>query len=55
MNRIMPEIIQRLPHRLTAIVMACAMGIVSVFAQNISQIAESDPLIITGSIGTNNI
>lgn len=54
MNRIMPEIIQRLPHRLTAIVMACAMGIVSVFAQNISQIAESDPLIITGSIGTNN-
>lgn len=34
--------------------MACAMGIVSVFAQNISQIAESDPLIITGSIGTNN-
>ena len=54
MNRIMPEIIQRLPHRLTAIVMACAMGIVSVYAQNISQIAESDPLIITGSIGTNN-
>ncbi|MCI5783775.1 MAG: hypothetical protein MR030_05330 [Bacteroidales bacterium] len=54
MNRIMPEIIQRMPHRLTAIVMACAMGIVSVFAQNISQIAESDPLIITGSIGTNN-
>lgn len=54
MNRIMPKIIQRLPHRLTAIVMACAMGIVSVFAQNISQIAESDPLIITGSIGTNN-
>lgn len=54
MNRIMPEIIQRLPHRITAIVMACAMGIVSVFAQNISQIAESDPLIITGSIGTNN-
>ena len=34
--------------------MACAMGIVSVFAQNISQIADSDPLIITGSIGTNN-
>lgn len=54
MNRIMPEIIQRMPHRLTAIVMACAMGIVSVYAQNISQIAESDPLIITGSIGTNN-
>ena len=54
MNRIMPEIIQRMPHRLTAIVMAFAMGIVSVFAQNISQIAESDPLIITGSIGTNN-
>lgn len=54
MNRIMPEIIQRMPHRLTAIVMACTMGIVSVFAQNISQIAESDPLIITGSIGTNN-
>lgn len=54
MNRIMPEIIQRMPHRLAAIVIACAMGIVPVFAQNISQIAESDPLIITGSIGTNN-
>ena len=54
MSRNMPRFIQRLPHRFSAIVMACAMGIVSAFAQNISQIADSDPLIITGSIGTNN-
>lgn len=44
-----------LPKRLTAaIVMACSMGIVSVSAQDISQIGKHDPLIITGSIGTNN-
>lgn len=41
--------------RLTAaIVMACSMASVSVRAQDISQIAKHDPLIITGSIGTNN-
>lgn len=41
--------------RLTAaIVMACSIGIVSVSAQDISQIAKNDPLLITGSIGTNN-
>lgn len=41
--------------RLTAaIVMACSMATVSVQAQDISQIAKHDPLIITGSIGTNN-
>ena len=41
--------------RLTAaIVMACSIDIVSVSAQDISQIAKNDPLLITGSIGTNN-
>ncbi|MGN0231075.1 MAG: hypothetical protein ACI4A8_02560 [Muribaculaceae bacterium] len=45
---------KRLPLRIAAIIMACSMGIVSVFAQDISQIAQSDPLIISGSIGTNN-
>lgn len=34
--------------------MACSIGIVSVSAQDISQIAKNDPLLITGSIGTNN-
>ena len=44
-----------LPKLLTAaIVMVCSMGIVSVTAQDISQIGKHDPLIITGSIGTNN-
>lgn len=34
--------------------MACSWAIAPVCAQDISQIAKSDPLIITGSIGTNN-
>ena len=51
----MPRHTISLPKRLTAaIVMACSMGIVSVCAQDISQIGKHDPLIITGSIGTNN-
>lgn len=44
-----------LSKRLTAaIIMACSIGIVPVTAQDISQIGKHDPLIITGSIGTNN-
>lgn len=34
--------------------MACSWAIAPVCAQDISQIAKSDPLIITGSVGTNN-
>ncbi len=50
-----PRLMKKLSIRLaTAITMACFMGIVSVSAQDISQIAKSDPLIISGSIGTNN-
>ncbi|MED9906683.1 MAG: hypothetical protein UFP31_06290 [Prevotella sp.] len=45
----------RLAARLSAaILMACSWAIAPVCAQDISQIAKSDPLIITGSIGTNN-
>lgn len=45
-----------LSRRLTTaiLVVACLIGTVNVSAQDISQIGKSDPLIITGSIGTNN-
>jgi hypothetical protein len=45
-----------LSRRLTTaiLVVACLTGTVNVSAQDISQIGKSDPLIITGSIGTNN-
>lgn len=45
-----------LSRRLTTafLVGACLVGTVTVSAQDISQIGKSDPLIITGSIGTNN-
>lgn len=45
-----------LSRRLTTaiLVVACLIGTVNVSAQDISQIGKSDPLIITGSIGTSN-
>lgn len=45
-----------LSRRLTTaiLVVACLTGTVNVSAQDISQIGKSDPLIITGSVGTNN-
>ncbi len=45
-----------LSRRLTTaiLVVACLTSTVNVAAQDISQIGKSDPLIITGSVGTNN-
>lgn len=37
-----------------ALLMSCPWAIVPLCAQDISQIAQSDPLVISGSIGTNN-
>lgn len=37
-----------------ALIVACATGVISAPAQDISQIGKSDPLIISGAIGTQN-